>query len=143
MKASPGVQPRATTPRLAIAFADDVAEICDLVRGWLVADGHDVSCFPNGRALAERCREKVFDLVITDVMMPDGDGFEVIANLKTTQPNTRVIAVSGGGITMHTKDCLRVAHRLGAVAVLAKPFNRAEFMAVVKQAIATMPAAQH
>jgi CheY-like chemotaxis protein len=133
MKASPVAQTAPSRTSLSIAFADDVPEIRDLVQGWLTAEGHRVTCVANGRELAEICRKIHFDLVITDVMMPDSDGFEVIANLKTTQPETRVIAISGGGITMITKDCLRVAQRLGATAVLPKPFNRADFMAIVRQ----------
>jgi CheY-like chemotaxis protein len=133
MKASTAVQPVAPSATFSIAFADDVPEIRELARGWLTAEGHEVVCAANGLKLVELWRDRNFDLVITDVMMPESDGFEVIATLKAAHPNTRIIAISGGGVTMISNDCLRVAHRLGATAVLAKPFNRADLIGLVRQ----------
>jgi CheY-like chemotaxis protein len=142
MKASTAVQPVAPRVALSIAFADDVPEIRELARGWLTAEGHDVVCAANGLQLVDLWRDRNFDLVITDVMMPESDGFEVIATLKAAHPNTKIIAISGGGVTMISNDCLRVAHRLGATAVLAKPFNRADLMGVIRHVMSPVSRAR-
>jgi CheY-like chemotaxis protein len=118
---------------LSIAIADDMPEIQLLAREWLTSAGHHVMCVENGRELTRLAQERHLDLVVTDVMMPESDGFEVLADIKRYQPQIRVIVISGGGTVMDTNDCLRVAMRLGADAVLAKPFNRAQFMAMIEQ----------
>jgi CheY-like chemotaxis protein len=135
MKTSTAVPaPRRAISPLTIAFADDVPEIRQLAREWLTHAGHTVVCAENGRELTQLWRERHFDLVITDVMMPESDGFEVIAELKKLHRGIRVIAISGGGTVMPTQDCLRVAHRLGADAVLAKPFTRLQLIAAIAAA---------
>ena len=73
-----------------------------------------------------------FDLVITDIVMPDGDGFELIAAVKTHQPAARVLAISGGGKYLESADCLKMARGLGAHGVLIKPFNWAEMRTAIE-----------
>jgi CheY-like chemotaxis protein len=123
---------------LEIAFADDVPEIQKLAREWLTLAGHRVTCVDNGLELAKVCATRHFDLVITDVMMPERDGFEVVTTLKSTHPNIRIIVISGGGRIMAINDSLRVAQRLGADAVLAKPFSGAQLMAAVAKVAASL-----
>jgi DNA-binding NtrC family response regulator len=72
-------------------------------------------------------------MVITDILMPDGDGLEVITELKRAQPSVRVIAMSGGGSHLRAAECLKFARGLGAHAVLLKPFNREQLIDVVSQ----------
>jgi CheY-like chemotaxis protein len=79
------------------------------------------------------------DLVITDVLMPDGDGLEVITSLRRVAPLTRVLAVSGGGNHLRATDCLAFAKGLGAHGVLMKPFNRAQLLAAVNKITPLQP----
>lgn len=137
MKIPAAIHARGLVAPLAIAIADDIFEIQQLAREWLVGAGHAVTCVANGLELTRLVRETHLDVVITDVMMPERDGLEVITELKKSHPALRIIAMSGGGAVMHTADCLRVAKRLGADAVLSKPFNRAQLMKVLQEAVAT------
>ena len=124
-----------------IVVADDVTEIQHLVREWLTQAGHRVTCVPNGRELAKVCAQQHVDLVITDVMMPESDGFEAVTTLKKTYPDIRIIVISGGGSILTASDSLRVAKRLGADAVLAKPFSGFQLMALVTQLAPSVPQA--
>lgn len=126
---------------LAIAIADDVPEIQALAREWLTAAGHGVICVSDGQELVRLTRDQPFDLVITDVVMPEADGFEVIAEMKRSNPNVRIVAMSGGGTVMPATDCLRVAARLGADAVLSKPFSRDQLMRAIAEAMGAHRAA--
>ncbi|HVU34157.1 MAG TPA: response regulator [Opitutaceae bacterium] len=119
---------------MAIAVADDIPEIQALACLWLQAEGHSVHCAPDGRALERLARAHRLDMVITDIVMPESDGLEVIMRLKRSQPTVRIIAMSGGGSVMAANDCLKIAQRLGADAVLTKPFNRAQLLAAVNLA---------
>ncbi len=120
---------------LEIVVADDLDEIRALVTHWLAPLGHAVHCASGGREAMRLAKEKHCDLVITDVLMPDGDGLDVIMGLKRTNPAMRFLAISGGGKYMGAAAALSLAQAIGADAVLFKPFNRAQFLSAVGQLI--------
>jgi CheY-like chemotaxis protein len=74
------------------------------------------------------------DLVVTDIFMPEADGFEVLAIIKRLHPDMPVIVVSGSQITPNV-DFLHLAGRLGAHSVLHKPFRPQELIHAVEQAL--------
>lgn len=129
------------TKPLSVVVADDVPEIQQLVEHWLSDVGCQVSCASTGNEVAKLVRAHHVDLVITDVIMPDGDGLEVIADLKRAQPAARVLAISGGGNHLPAHDCLKFAKGLGAHAVLLKPFNREQLLEAVTRVALGAPAA--
>jgi CheY-like chemotaxis protein len=61
-------------------------------------------------------------LIITDLVMPEMDGFEVLMNFKQHNPRAKIMVMSGG-VRGKTVDVLEIATRLGASGVLAKPFT--------------------
>ena len=75
-----------------------------------------------------------FDLVITDLVMPDIDGLEVIMELVRRDKQVRIIAISGGGEDRGV-EYLRVAQKLGAKLTLSKPFGNEEFLEAVSRAL--------
>ncbi len=125
-----------TTP-LSVVVADDVVGIQKLVEHWLSDVGCTVHCASTGNEVAKLVRLHHFDLVITDVIMPDGDGLEVIADVRRAQPGARVLAISGGGNHLPAHDCLKFAKGLGAHAVLLKPFNREQLLEAVTRVAMT------
>ena len=76
-----------------------------------------------------------FDLVITDLIMPEKEGLETIMALRRQSPTTKIIAMSGGGRNSG-KDYLAIARLLGAQRTLAKPFSNAELLAAVADVLA-------
>ena len=135
MNASSAAAPNIMTKSLRIAVADDVPEIQMLASQWLTAAGHVVWCAGDGLELLRLIRDRTVDVVLTDVMMPENDGFEVLQKLKRTRPELKVIAMSGGADVMPRQDCLRVATALGARAVLPKPFNRQQLLDAIERAL--------
>jgi len=67
-------------------------------------------------------RERAAAFLITDIFMPEADGFEVIAAFRGEFPQTRIIAVSGGG-QRAKRDYLEAATLMGVDAALHKPFE--------------------
>ncbi|MEO5958053.1 MAG: response regulator [Opitutaceae bacterium] len=116
---------------LSIAVADDVEGIRSLLTLWLREMGHHVVAVSTGNELSKLIRTQAFDLVITDIVMPDGDGLELILALKKAQASVRILAISGGGTYLRAADCLKVAKGVGAHAVLLKPFNRERLLEAV------------
>lgn len=130
----------ATKKSLVIVIADDVEEIQHLVTSWLEEEGHVVVRAGSGREIVRIVRERPVDLVITDILMPDGDGLDAILAINRAQPSLRILAISGGGRSQPADACLRVAKGVGADVVLLKPFRRAQMLAAVERAMRRDPA---
>lgn len=123
------------TPPLSILVADDEEGIRNLLTHWLGRRGHSVACADSGRHALHLLNRQHFDVVITDVMMPDGDGFELIPAVRKAQPDARIVAISGGGQFIPSTDCLVLARGLGAHATVQKPFNWEQVRAGIASAL--------
>jgi CheY-like chemotaxis protein len=123
--------PRTST--ISVVVADDVAEIQQLLQQWLRDLGYLVTCVSTGNEALRVLRTVHVDMVITDILMPDGDGLEVITEMRKVQPTVRIIAMSGGGNHLRASDCLKFARSLGAHGVLMKPFNRQQLIDVLSE----------
>jgi len=77
----------------------------------------------DGRKGLELYRKSQFDLAITDIIMPEKDGMQVIQEIRASAPRVRIIAISGGGRRVGSTDCLRIALHLGASDTLQKPID--------------------
>ncbi|MDP2848394.1 MAG: response regulator [Humidesulfovibrio sp.] len=115
-----------------ILVVDDDGDVRELVCRMLEQDGYEAVPADGGRQALERLNLLAPDLVITDVVMPDMDGFEVLLKLRLLAPETEALVMSGGG-RVAPEIYLETARRLGARAVLRKPFTRAEMLEAVHQ----------
>ena len=132
----------ATVPgSFSILVADDEEGIRSLIVRWLGKHGHQVSCVGGGQEAARLLQQQHFDLIITDVVMPDGDGFELIPAVRKTQPTARILAIFGGGRYIPSNDCLSLARGLGAHATVLKPFNWEQMRSAIVQAFPQFGAA--
>ena len=114
----------------AILVVDDDPQVLDVVGEMLRLEGHDVATAIDGREAVAKFSDAKFDLVITDLIMPEKEGLETIAELKSMRGDVPVIAMSGGGRIGPT-DYLETARFIGATATLAKPFARSELVSLV------------
>jgi DNA-binding response OmpR family regulator len=105
-----------------ILVIEDDPLVRTALRRALKQNGYDVCEARDGKEGLSRFQEEAPDLVITDIIMPNMDGFETIIELRRSAPDTKVVAISGGG-HMRGEDYLGVAHRLGAAKTLVKPFG--------------------
>ena len=96
----------------------------------LESAGHDVVQAENGRDGIELHNTQSFELVITDMIMPDVEGVETIQAVLKQDPTQRIIAVSGGGGAGRT-DHLETASTVGAQSILRKPFSENDLLECV------------
>jgi CheY-like chemotaxis protein len=90
--------------------------LCRALRGA----GHTVEVAGDGARALRSLRGEQPELLVTDLMMPDGDGIELITAVKKDYPAVRILAISGRGF-LGAVNLLNLAAMLGADATLPKP----------------------
>ncbi|MFH1766098.1 MAG: response regulator [Gemmatimonadota bacterium] len=92
--------------------------------------GHEPRFAPNGQAALKIWKASDIDLVITDIVMPELNGLELLEALREEDPWVRVIAISG-----ITAKKLNEAARAGALAILTKPIDPRELLLEINRAL--------
>ena len=124
-----------------ILVVDDEEGIRVLITNILVREGHDVATARNGVEALAAVALRVPDLVITDLVMPEKEGIEMIIELRKKFPTIKTIAMSGGGTT-GIADYLSIALAVGAGQIVSKPFTRAALLAAVNNLVTPAAAKQ-
>jgi DNA-binding response OmpR family regulator len=104
-----------------VLVLEDDGALGIIMRSALEDGGHEVMVAADGRIGLRVFGASKFDVVITDMLMPDMDGIEIVRTLRAYRSAVKIVAISGGGALDHG-DLLGTARRLGADATLAKPF---------------------
>ena len=112
-----------------ILLIDDMPDVRKSIRMVLKRAGHEIEEAENGREGIEKAKSGKFDLVITDMLMPEADGGEVVQAIRR-QGRTPVLAVSGGGMQVSPDGALELAEKT-ADATLKKPFSREDLLQAV------------
>lgn len=123
-------------PRILIV--DDEDQLRAVLKEILEIEGYEVAEAADGRAAMEAQRLQGFDLVITDIIMPEMDGIETIMALRKDFPSVKIIAISGGR-RVGPGEFLNLAKTLGAHRILHKPFVLQEMLDVVSELLGTKP----
>ncbi len=118
-----------------ILIIDDEIDLRTLLVRALKAAGHTVTQAGTGREAIPMLRADPPDLVLTDLVMPDQDGLEVIMMIRKELPAIRVIAMSGG--SPRASLYLGLARKLGARVMLAKPFTQEQLFSALDEALST------
>lgn len=118
-------------------MADDCEELRTVVAQWLSGCGFAVTQAGTGAEAIRELKNHYFDVIITDVLMPDADGLEVMREVRQRYPSSRILAMTGGGPGMNAEHCLQLAESMGAHAMLAKPFTPAALENVVRGLLAS------
>lgn len=111
-----------------ILLVDDNAELLKMLFQLINREGHEVTTAGDGNQALKLAHQNNFDLVITDLIMPEKEGVETILEFRKLHPRTRIIAMSGGGSRVSARGYLGIAHSIGVVSTLVKPFSTAELM---------------
>lgn len=117
-----------------ILLIDDDDQLRAALKLVLTVSGYEVSEACNGNQIISIYQQLQPDLVITDLLMPEKEGLEVIMELRRRNKQVKIIAISGGG-QWGMFNSLAAAEKLGAVETLAKPFTTEQFLQAVRAVI--------
>lgn len=115
-----------------ILLVDDEPMIREGLKIALEMEGHRTVTAADGNEAIKIAEETKPHIIITDIIMPESDGIEVICTLKESNPDIKILAISGGG-RISASDHLRIAKQLGATGVLEKPFSTAELISEINK----------
>ena len=117
--------------RASLLLVDDDRHILDSMTAWLREQGYVVDSAASLAAGLEAVRRKTYDVVLCDIRLGDGDGFELLAGCRQQAPRTAVILVTGYG----TVDTAIEAIRAGAFDMLTKPLIDEELEMSIERAL--------
>ncbi|MDB6113987.1 MAG: response regulator receiver domain [Lacunisphaera sp.] len=116
-----------------ILIIEDDEPLRALLKHMLEAAGHTVTQAETSRAVLQILRQAPPDVVLTDIIMPDLDGLELIMMIRKEMPKMPVIAMSGA--MTNASLYLRLAKKLGARRTLQKPFVPEQLFAAVREVL--------
>lgn len=117
-----------------ILLIEDMKGVRDSLEVILSMQGYAVEFANDGREGLDKAKASKYDLIITDILMPELDGTEVIMQLRNSGNNTPILAISAGGNGVSASQALTLAQEK-ASAILEKPFSKEELLNQVKQLI--------
>ncbi len=126
MLSSPNANPRAQ-----LLIVDDEVSMCEFLEIILQKNGYQVSSRQSARAAIKDLETGTFDLVISDINMPEMSGLELLQLIKEKSPSTEVIMITAYAST----DTAIQAMKRGAYDYIIKPFNNDEILLTIEKAL--------
>ncbi|PGH57986.1 response regulator [Azospirillum palustre] len=124
-----------TESAASILLVDDDPDFRGMVRIAFQRAGYTVHEAENGNAALAVMERHAVDLVVTDIIMPEADGYEIILRLKAQQSRPPLIAVTGGSVRLRM-ELPGMARLLGAEAAFEKPVDLKALLAEVGRLLA-------
>lgn len=114
-----------------LLLVDDNLDVRQMLKAALELEGYVVQEASNGREALELQRRQPFRVLVTDIFMPDADGFETIDTFRKEFPDTKIVVISGDA-RVAKRDYLEAAKLIGADATLLKPFEPAALVRTLR-----------
>jgi CheY-like chemotaxis protein len=118
-----------------ILLVEDSPEVSMTVREILDSAGHQVTHAANGNEALTQLKAGRFDLVVSDIWMPEMDGIALLKALRSSGNAIPVVVISGGAPNAPLTYTAPLASTFGANEVIYKPFEKRELLEAVKRAL--------
>ena len=119
-----------------VLLIDDNDVFRKAISDTLTILNYDVTPLNDGRKVVQYLKTKHFDIIITDIIMPDKDGFETINDIRKHDHKIPIIAVTGDGAYEQNQN-LKIAEKLGATDTLMKPFETSALLEKINNILQT------
>jgi len=117
-----------------ILVVDDEADVRRVLQLFLERAGYEVDTVADGTEAVTVFAAGTYDLVITDIVMPEKEGIETIADLRRIEPELPIVAMSGGG-RIGAHDYLTWVKCCGVEHTFTKPIDRQQLLQVVEDLV--------
>lgn len=116
-----------TGQQIRILVVDDDPSLRNMMNIVLKKDGFDVTCVENARVALSTLKEESFELIISDIKMPDVSGIDLLRKVKSLNPDMPVVMITAYGSTHDAVEAMK----LGAENYITKPFNLDELKIII------------
>ena len=113
---------------MKVLVVDDDAAMRKMLGKMLTLAGHEAVEVPPGAEALTAVGAADYDVLLTDVIMPEVDGVELVRAARKGNPACSIIAISGGSNRLPASVGLKLTEAFGADAVLYKPFTQADLL---------------
>jgi len=122
-------------PQARILVAEDNVAVREFITRSLASQGHEVTAVADGQMALDKLADGKFDVLVTDIVMPNVDGIALALKAVRQFPDLRIVMISG-----YAQERMR-AHNLDALVhrIIAKPFSLEEICAAVKDSLTYPP----
>ncbi len=115
-----------------ILLVDDDKLICEMLRAMLEQKDYATELASDGDEAIRMFHKFKPDLVVTDIILPEKEGIEIIQQFLRENPAVKILAISGGALNIDSNSTLKMAKALGAHATLSKPLFKDELLTTVQ-----------
>lgn len=116
-------------PKILVLDDEEIVRVS--CKKCLTPEGYDVDVAANGVEGLAMTENNRYDVILTDLKMPDMDGMEFLARVKERHPDTKVIMITGYSTVEHAVKAMR----MGAYNYIEKPFTPDALIDAVKEAL--------
>lgn len=116
-------------PKILVLDDEEIVRVS--CKKCLTPEGYDVDVAANGVEGLAMIENNRYDVILTDLKMPDMDGMEFLAKVKERHPDTKVIMITGYSTVEHAVKAMR----MGAYNYIEKPFTPDALIDAVKEAL--------
>lgn len=120
-----------TNNKVSILIVDDEPSVGDALKLLLEANDYEVVLVTTGRAGLEESHHRHFHFAILDLFLTDAYGLHLIKDIQERQPGIRTLLITGHGCP----EIFAEAKQLGAIGALSKPFQPADLLGLITQAL--------
>lgn len=118
-----------------ILIVDDVVHIAKIIRKILEKEGYETKICHDGQQAIDALKAESFDIIVSDVIMPNKDGFDILNYLHETNLDIKIIMMTGGGVKISAVEALRAVKDQAHV-VLHKPISKDDLLGAIESAFA-------
>jgi two-component system chemotaxis response regulator CheY len=122
----------------SVLLVEDVPILRMILRGFLESEGHAVTECDGGKEASRLIGDKLFDAVVTDIFMKDGDGLTFIRDQRSNGVTIPIIAMTGGDPRSPQPKSGNLALRAGADRVLMKPVTKSEILGAIADTVGSL-----
>jgi two-component system alkaline phosphatase synthesis response regulator PhoP len=112
-------------------LVEDDEFACSALRELFEENGWQVVVAENGIEAMRHMKQISFEVIVTDVFMPEMDGVELVRQIRLTDKTQKILAISGGGAGMGSDKAVDIIETIGADAALQKPLRNEELLLAV------------